>query len=294
MNQSLSGKAQRRFAYLMIAPTLVLFILVTLYPLLHALELSFHSWNPMRPSAGRPFVGFSNYLDILHNLDFWHSLRITLAFAVGTVCLQFLLGCLIALALNREFSGRNLARTLFLLPLLITPVIIGIMWRWLLNAEVGLINYLMSLLGLPLISWLGDASYALISVILVDVWHLTPFTILVVLAGLQSIDQELYEAAKIDGANVWQSLRRITIPLLTPVLLVVLLLITMSSFREFDKIYSLTQGGPAKATAVLGFLVYKVSFKDSHMGYGAALSYMMLLFVLAIALIYIRLMPESE
>ncbi len=294
MEQILSTKKERRFAYFMMAPTVILFILVTLYPLLYALELSFHSWNLMRPSAGRPFVGLSNYKAILSDPAFWRSLRITLTFAVGTVCLQFFLGCLIALALNRDFPGRNLARTVVLLPLLITPVIIGIMWRWLLNGEVGLINYLLGLLHIPTTSWLGNTSYALFSVILVDTWHLAPFTILVVLAGLQSIDQELYEAGKIDGANSWQSLRYITIPKLTPILLVVLLLITMSSFREFDKIYSMTQGGPAQATEVLGFLVYKVSFKDSHMGYGAALSYVMLLFVLAIAIIYIRLMPESE
>lgn len=157
-----------------------------------------------------------------------------------------------------------------------------------------MVNYLLSLFRIDPVSWLGNSSFALPSVILVDAWHLTPFTIIVVLAGLQSIDQELYEAGKIDGAGSWQTLRHITIPILVPVLLVVLLLTTMSSFREFDKIYSMTGGGPVRATEVIGFLVYKVSFKDFHMGYGAALSYVMLVLILIIALVYIRIMPESE
>lgn len=294
MKQAYSPKSQQTFAYLMMTPTILLFILVTLYPMIYALQLSFHSWNLLKPSAGKVFLGLANYRDVFMDSRFWDAFQITLLFSLGTVSLQFFLGFLIALSLNREFAGKSLARTIILLPLLITPVIIGIMWRWLLNAEVGLVNYLMGLVGIPATSWLGNASYALPSVILVDVWHLTPFTILVVLAGLQSVDPELYQAGKIDGATAWQTLRYITIPMLSPVLLVVLLLITMSSFREFDKIYSLTQGGPGRATEVLGFVVYRVSFKDFHMGYGAALSFVMLLFVLVIALIYIRLLPESE
>jgi multiple sugar transport system permease protein len=278
----------------MVAPTLVLFVLVTLYPLISALELSLHSWNMLSPSQGRPFIGLRNYESILVDPKFWESLRITLSFAAGTVLLQSVLGFIIALVLNKEFFGKSVVRTVMLLPLLITPVIIGIMWRWLLNSEVGLINYLLGLIGIPSTSWFGNASRALISVVLVDAWHLMPFTILVVLAGLQSIDQELYEAGRIDGSTSWQTLRYITVPLLAPVLLVVLLLVTMSSFREFDKIYSLTHGGPGRATEVLGFMVYKVSFKDFHMGYGAALSYIMLLLVFAIAVIYIRLIPESD
>jgi len=277
----------------MMTPTILLFILVTFYPMLYALQLSFHSWNLLKPSAGKVFLA-SRTTGTCSGIPVSGRFQITLLFSLGTVSLQFFLGFLIALALNREFAGKSLARTIILLPLLITPVIIGIMWRWLLNAEVGLANYLMGLVGIPATSWLGNPSYALPSVILVDVWHLTPFTILVVLAGLQSVDPELYQAGKIDGTTAWQALRYITIPMLSPVLLIVLLLITMSSFREFDKIYSLTQGGPGRATEVLGFVVYRVSFKDFHMGYGAALSFVMLLFVLVIALIYIRLLPESE
>jgi multiple sugar transport system permease protein len=286
--------SQRRFAYLMLIPTFALFGVVTVYPLIHALELSFHSMNLLKPSLGRNWVGLRNYREMLLNPLFWNALKITLTFAAGTVVLQFLLGMIIALVLNKEFRGKNLARTTVLLPLLITPVIIGLMWRWLLNPEVGLINYLLGLVGVPTRSWLGNASYALASVVAVDVWHLTPFTILVVLAGLQSIDPELYEAGRIDGCSASQTFRFITLPLLSPVILVVLLLTTMSSFREFDKIYSLTQGGPGRATEVLGFLVYRVSFKDFYMGEGAALSYMILLVILLIASIYIRLMPRLE
>jgi multiple sugar transport system permease protein len=294
MRKISSSCREKRFAYALISPTVILFILVTLYPLLYSLQLSFQSWNLLKPSLGKEFVGLSNYLEIFKDPVFWGALKTTLNFTVGTVTLQFMIGLGVALILNRDFAGKNVTRTVVLLPLLITPVIIGLMWRWLLNAETGLINYLLSLLRIYPKPWLGTPSVALVTVILVDVWHLTPFTVLVVLAGLQGIDPELYEAARIDGASQGQRFRFLTMPLLSPVLSVILLLITMSAFRAFDKIFSLTQGGPGRATEVLGYLVYRVSFKEFYMGQGAALSFVMLLLVLIIALVYIRLLPEPE
>jgi multiple sugar transport system permease protein len=285
--------SKQKFAYILIAPTIVIFILIILYPLLYSLQLSFHSWNLLKPSIGKVYIGLKNYGRIIREPIFWHALKVTIYFTVGTVALQFSIGLGLALLLNAEFKGRNAARTMVLVPLLITPVIIGLMWRWQLNAETGIVNYFLNFLGISSRSWLGTPSLALPTIILVHTWHLTPFTTLVLLAGLQGLSYELFEAAKIDGASKWQSFKYITLPLLAPVILVVLLLITMGSFKAFDKIFALTQGGPGRATEVLGYLVYRVSFKELYMGYGASLSYVMLVLVLIIVLIYIRFLPES-
>lgn len=284
----------RKLAYLLVAPTVVIFAAITLYPLLYSLHLSFFSWNLLRPSLGKVFIGLKNYRRIVYDPVFWHSLKTTLYFMGASVALQFLIGLGLALLFNVEFKGRSVARSIVLVPLLITPIVIGLMWKWLLNPEVGILNYFLSFVGVSSRSWLGNPSLALFTVIIVDVWHLTPFATLVLLAGLQALPRALYEAARIDGTSWWQMFRYITLPLLKPVILVVLLLRTIGTFATFPKIYALTQGGPGRATEVLGFLVYRTSFKEFHMGYGAALSYVMVVLVLVIALSYIKVLPESE
>jgi len=284
----------RKLAYLLVAPTVVIFAAITLYPLLYSLHLSFFSWNLLRPSLGKVFIGLENYRRIVYDPVFWYSLKTTLYFMGASVALQFLIGLGLALLFNVEFKGRSVARSIVLVPLLITPIVIGLMWRWLLNPEVGILNYLLSFVGVSSKSWLGNPSLALFTVIIVDVWHLTPFATLVLLAGLQALPKALYEAARIDGTSWWQMFRYITLPLLKPVILVVLLLRTIGTFATFPKIYALTQGGPGRATEVLGFLVYRTSFKEFRMGYGAALSYVMVVLVLVIALSYIKALPESE
>ena len=284
----------RKLAYLLVAPTVVIFAAITLYPLLYSLHLSFFSWNLLRPSLGKVFIGLENYRRIVYDPVFWYSLKTTLYFMGASVALQFLIGLGLALLFNVEFKGRSVARSIILVPLLITPIVIGLMWKWLLNPEFGILNYFLSFVGVSSKSWLGDPSLALFTVIIVDVWHLTPFATLVLLAGLQALPEPLYEAARIDGASWWKMFRYITLPLLKPVILVVLLLRTIGTFATFPEIYALTQGGPGRATEVLGFLVYRTSFKEFRMGYGAALSYVMVVLVLVIALFYIKALPELE
>lgn len=282
------------FAYGMMTPTILLFLLVALFPLAYSFDLSLHSFNLLKPSAGRPAVGFANYIDIFTNPNFWSAFKTSVIFTVGTVSLQFAFGLILALVLNRDFRGSSIARTIILIPLLITPVIVGLMWRWMLNSEVGLINFLISSIGLDPPVWLGDPSVALATVVMVDVWHLTPFTILVLLAGLQAMDPELFEATRIDGASAWQTFWFVTIRLLSQTIATVLLFVTMYSFWSFDKIFALTQGGPGRATEVLGFLVYRESFKEFHMGYGAALSWVMLLMVVGVAALYMKFLKEPD
>ncbi len=294
MGIGINRRKELIFSYGMMAPTILLFLLVALFPLAYSLELSLHSYNLLKPSAGREAIGLANYARIFSSPSFWHAFRVSILYTIGTVSIQFLLGLGLALVLNREFPGRNLARTLVLVPLLITPVIVGLMWRWMLNSEVGLINFLISSIGLHPPVWLGDPSVALTTVILVDVWHLTPFTVLVLLAGLQGLDPELFEATRIDGASAWQTFWGVTMPLLIQTATTVLLFSTMYSFWSFDKIFALTQGGPGRATEVLGYLVYRTSFKEFHMGYGAALSWVMLLLVVGVAGLYMKLLKEPD
>ncbi len=287
---------KRKFAILLVAPTVIIFTVLSLYPLIYSLHLSLFSWDLLSPHLGKTFIGLNNYLKVFSNSAFWNSLKITLYYTGTTVGLQFLIGLGLALLLNTKYGGRGIviARTLILIPLLITPIVIGLLWRWLLNPEVGILNYLLKLIGIPKIHWLGNPSIALLTVIMVDVWHFTPFVTLVILAGLQTLSEELYDAAKVDGAKNWQMFRYITLPLLKPVILVVLLLRTIAAFRAFDKIYALTKGGPGGATEHLGLLVYRHSFITFNMGYGAALSYIMVLFVMVFAIIYIKLLPSPE
>lgn len=288
--------AKRKFAYILVAPTVIIFTAVSLYPLLYSLRLSFYSWNMLSPRLGQFFVGLDNYIKLIYDPMFWDSLKITFYFTGATVVLQFLIGLGLALLLDVKRAGRSIvaARTTILMPLLITPIVIGLMWRWLLNPEVGIVDYFLSLAGISAIQWLGNPSFALLSVIMVDVWHFTPFVALVLLAGLQTLSEELYDAARVDGATRLQMFRHVTIPLLKPVILVILLLRTMAAFRVFGKIFALTKGGPGRATEHLGLLVYRTGFMTFNMGYAAALSYAMVLFLLMIALLYIKLLPEPE
>jgi len=293
MKSSYKSLAKRKLAFMLVAPTLTIFVGVTLYPLLYSLQLSFYSWNLIRPSLEKSFVGLGNYRKILYDSIFWRSLKITFFFTGATIILQFLIGSGLALLLSAEFKGKSLFRSLVLIPLAIAPIAIGLTWRWLLDPSLGVVNYFLSLVGIAPRSWLGSPSLALFTVIMIDVWHLTPFVVIILLAGLQALPQELYDVAAVDGATWWQTFRYVTIPLLKPTILVVLLLRTIDSFKAFPKIFVLTKGGPGRATEILGLLIYRVTFKDYYMGYGAALSYVLVFFVMAISLFYIKLLSSQ-
>lgn len=287
--------SKRKFAYIFIAPSIIFFLVLTVYPLIYSLRSSFFRVSLLRLSLGQVFVGLENYIKIFRDFVFWNSFRITAIFGVGTVILQFILGFGIALLLNSIAKWKDFVRTIILLPLLITPIVIGLAWKWLLNPEVGIINYLIRLItGSFAGSLLGDPTMALILVIMVDVWFLTPFVAIVILAGLQSLSPELYEAAKIDGSTWFQSFKYITVPLLKPVLLVVLLLRSVDTLKSFDIIFALTKGGPGRATEILQMLVYRTSFRDFEIGYGAALSYIIILLSVIIAIFFVRKMSRVE
>jgi multiple sugar transport system permease protein len=196
-----------------------------------------------------------------------------------------LLGFCLALLVSRLVRGRPVYLAIFLIPILVPGIVIGAIWKLMFNFDFGLFNDFVALLGLPRTDWLGDARFALASVVLVDVWHWTSFCFLLLLAGLESLPQDVYEAAKLDGAGFWQELRHITLPLMWPVILVTLMTRGLLAFKVFDEVYLLTQGGPGTATEVLSFTVFRVFFDDDREGFGSAMSISLIVMVLALLLL---------
>jgi ABC-type sugar transport system permease subunit len=273
---------------ILITPAAIIMIVITLYPLIRSFWISLHTWDLLKPGLGHPFVGLTNYLYILKDENFWQSVKITFTFVLGAVALEITLGLAIALLLNREFWGRNVVRLVVLLPWAIPAVVNGIMWKWILNPSYGSLNGLLYSMGIidNYVVWLGTPKLALLVVILADVWKETPFIMLLFLAALQTIPKDLYEAAMVDGSNAFQSLFRITIPLISPTIFVAISLRTIWALKSFDLIYTLTAGGPSGGTTVVGYYTYLKTFINLNLGRGAAVAYLMTLVVLVLVIIY--------
>lgn len=287
-------KLEKAMPALFLAPSVLMLLAVTIFPLFYSLLLSFNSWN-LASQAGWKWIGFQNYKAIF-TLDpsFKSSLATTAIYVFGTVGVEFLLGLGMALILNRQFKGQGTLRTIVMLPMMMTPVVVGIVWRFMYNPELGMVNYLFSLVGLPQRVWLGEDTTALLSVMIAEVWEWTPFVALVLMSGLHAIPQEPYEAAGIDGANAWQAFRYITLPLLKPTIMVALLIRMMDSFKAFDVIFATTRGGPGISTEILSLYTYRNGFKFFQMGYAAALSYVMLIFITIVSQFLVRTMVDSR
>ena len=279
-----------RHAYtLLLAPAVVVLLALGVFPFLYSLWLSFNDWNLADRTATWHFTGLTNYAKIL-TADplFLDGLRATAIFVGSSVATEMLLGIAIALLFNREYPGHGIVRTLIILPVMITPVVVGLIWRFMYNPDRGIVNYLLSLIGVRGLDWLGREGTAMPAVILVDIWEWTPFIALIVLAALQSLDREPLEAAMIDGANNWQRFRYVVLPMIQPAILVALLIRLMDAFKTFDIIYVLTLGGPGASTQVLSLYTYKYGFKFFQMGYAAALAYIMVIIVIILANVFIR------
>ncbi len=294
MKSSLHRSLRRVEPAFYIAPAFIVLIIILIYPLGYSFWLSFHEWTLRGFRQGVPFVGLDNYIELFTNPDFLASLRITFTFVFTAISIELLLGMGLALLLNHELKGRGLMRSLILLPMMLTNVVIGLTWRLLLNYEYGLVNYYLSQLGLERVEWLSKPSVAMSSVVLVDVWNTTSFVALLLLAGLQALPEEPFEAARIDGATAWQSFRYLTLPLLRQTILVVLLWRLIDTFRIFDVIYLLTAGGPARATETVSIYIYRYGFQSFNLGYASAASYSMIFIMLFLAAILAKLMGRIE
>jgi len=240
-----------------------------------------HSWNLVGRSKVE-FVGLQNYRTIFTSSDFHHSVLITVTYLVIAVTVEILLGVWIALLLDTQFIGRGFLRSFILLPMVMAPVVVGLIWRWMFNAEWGLANAFLNYLGKTGLPWLTNPQLALLSIIIADIWEWTPFIALVTLAGLQAVPVELREASLVDGASWLQYQFRVALPAVKSVLWVGVLFRFLDAIRFVDKVFVMTYGGPGNATTVLGFLTYTRAFKMWQLGYAAALG--MILLVLTIAL----------
>jgi multiple sugar transport system permease protein len=273
---------------LLIAPTLLIFALVIAYPLLEAIYLSFFSIYT--PTLQGHWVGLENYRTMLSSQEFWKALGTNIVWTVGTLTLQVVLGIAMALLLNLNFYLRSLARSLVLFPYFVSTVVAVLVWRWMFNDTYGILNRAILASGLsdmPL-DWLGSMPNAMISIILVGAWKYFPFVVIAVLARLQTIPHELYEAAHIDGAGPWSRFWDVTLPQLREVLIVIVLLRTIWDFKEFDLIYLLTGGGPVTSTQTLPILVYKQAFGMNAMGKAStyAIGIMVVLLVFMVLYLY--------
>lgn len=291
------AKLERQYATLgmmLIAPTVLVFCAVIVYPLVSAIYLSL--FDIYTPTLQGEWVGLANYRELLGKGEFWVSLRNNLVWTVGTLSLQILFGVGMALVLHQNMWFRSLARSLILFPYFVSTVVAVLVWRWLFNDLYGILNHLMMTAGLidmP-VDYLGSMPNAMISVILVGAWKYFPFVVIAVLARLQTIPDALYEAARIDGAGPVARFFDITLPQLREVLVVIVMLRAIWDFKEFDLIYLLTGGGPVISTQTLPLLVYKEAFSLNQMGMAAAYAVTMMAVMLVFMIVYIRKTKEKE
>jgi multiple sugar transport system permease protein len=280
--------------YILIAPTFLIVFGLLIYPLAYALVLSFSN-RIFTGSVPFKWVGFENYTNLLSSTgDLWPSVGVTLRFAaVGVLC-EFMIGLGLALLLNREFRGRTWLRIGILVPLMVPPLASGLVWRIMYDDEYGIIPHAARALGGHPPIFLGDPHTALYAVVATEVWRASPFMVLVLLAALQALPQELTEAAEVDGATSLQVFRHITLPFIMPVIIVALLFRTVDALRTFDLIFLLTQGGPGTATEVVSMFIYRWGFRHFKLGFTSAASVLLFIATLVICLFYLRLLVRRQ
>jgi ABC-type sugar transport system permease subunit len=286
---------EARLAWWLIAPAVGTILLVALFPLLWTLWESVHLHDLRMPWLGRPFIGLGNYAEALGEPRFWAALAHTAGFTGITVALELGLGLVLALAMNRATRGRTVVRAAVLVPWAIPTVVSALLWRFIFDDRAGVVNAVLSGLGLirePIV-WFIHPDLAWVPVIASDVWKTTPFVALLLLAGLQNIDAGLYEAARIDGASPWQQFRHVTLPLLKPAMLVALVFRTLDSFRVFDLVYVLTGGGPGTSTEPIALYTFNSLLQNLRFGYGSALSVMTFVVSFGLAIGYLRLLGRD-
>jgi multiple sugar transport system permease protein len=280
------GLSSPSFLFLMLAPAVILLLGLTVVPFITSVGLSLTDYLLTSPPAR--FVAFKNYADLLSSADFWEALSTSFLFTIGAVTLQTVVGIGIAVVLHQETKFVTLFRTIYLVPLAITPIASLFTFRMMLNPSRGVMNYLLRQIGVPAQDWLGGHSMALVSLILVDTWQWAPFTLLIVVGGLASLPLEPFEAAKLDGASRLQTFLYITLPLLKPFLFVALLFRSIDAFKTFDLIYVLTAGGPGTSTTTLNLYGYKQAIEFLSLGYGATIAIVIMIIMTIFANIFLR------
>ena len=264
----------------LILPLALVLTAIMVYPLVFSGWISLHNYRLTRIDDVR-FEGMGNYAWILADPPFWNAMTNTLVFVAGAVGLELVLGLALALLLQRLVRFQNTARAILLAPMFVTPIAVGLMFRFLLNSELGVIPHYLGLLGLR-VDWFGPGM-ALFSIVLIDVWQWTPFMVLMFLAGLEALPRSPFEAARVDGASAWLTLHSLTLPLLRPVILVAVIIRALDAFKVFEYVYAITRGGPGDATETIQFLIYKTGFRFFRLGEAAAMAFLLVAVTMALS-----------
>lgn len=285
-------KKDRRSLHLLTMPALIVLVALTAVPLLFSFGISLFDYN-ITKAQNISFVGLSNFLRAFEDDQFRSAIKVTVIQVLGTVAGQMFIGMLIALLLSRDFRGAKIMRSLYIIPMMITPVVSGIMWRMMLNADLGILNYLLGRIGIGAVNWLGSPKMALVAVIVTDIWLSTPMVTMILLAGIQGISQDYYDAAVMDGANTLQRFMYVTLPLVKPMVLLALLFRIMDAIRRYDSIMAMTAGGPGTATQTLNIYAYYQGFSYFNIGYSSALSMILLILIFTISLILLKMIRNA-
>ena len=290
-------KGQALTPYLFLAPATIVMAIALLYPISYMVYASFLDWNPSQRIEEAEWVGLRNYINLLNDPNFIESFLVTISFAAIVVSLEMLIGVGLALLLDRNLRGMTVLRTVFILPMMIAPIVVGLMWRYMYHPSVGIFNRTLKDMGLEPIPWLSDPNWAFASIIIADVWQWTPFIFILALAALQSLPKSALEAAEIDGAGEWQKIIHVKLPLMMPVLIVAGLLRLIDAFKVLEVILVMTNGGPGLSTEIMALRISRTTSEFQELGVAAAMSNYLLLMLLLLTLAmfaYNRLVEARE
>lgn len=274
-------------------PAIVLIALVLAYPLFYAVHISLSKFDIMTFGAGE-WVGFANYAKVLSDYRFWDSLRVTTVYLIFALPVQIVLGFGIAYLINAPWRGQAIVRALFIIPLVVAPVVAGGIWRMILDPLWGLVNVWLGYFGIAPLDWFGDTNLAMATIVIIDVWRWTPFVVLIATAALFALPKDVFEAAKIDGANAWQTLWMIALPLLVPVLTATLIVRWLGAVKMFDIVLAATFGGPGKATNVINLFIYQEAFRSLHFAESATMAIIVLVLTMIITGVFLGFSRKLE
>jgi multiple sugar transport system permease protein len=291
------GLSDRMIAWLFIAPTILLLLVVNIFPLIWSIQLSFTNFKANRAVQGIQNVGILNYINILHDEEIWSALQITAHFLFWTILLQVLLGFSLAWLVNRKFRGHSFWTTMILLPMMLSPAVVGNFWKFLFQPQIGLFNYVVSFItGADPSSFqmIGEVKLAPWAIIIVDTWMWTPYVMLICLAGLRSIPDYIYEAAEVDRASAWRTFWSITLPMVAPFLMLAVLFRGIENFKMFDLVVNLTSGGPGSVTELASINLKREAFEKWRTGYSSAFAVILFVTVFGIANIYVKFLNRVK
>jgi multiple sugar transport system permease protein len=291
------GFSDRSIAWLFIAPTIVLLLAINIFPLVWAIRLSFTNFKSNMPNLPIKFIGLTNYINILTDEDIWHGMQVTAHFVIWAIVLQVVIGFGLAMMINRQFRSHSFWTTVILLPMMLSPAVVGNFWTFLFQPQIGLFNYVISFFtGIPPSSFemIGQVALAPWTIVLVDTWMWAPYVMLICLAGLRSIPDYIYEAAEIDRASAWRQFWSVTLPMVLPFLMLAVLFRAIEAFKMFDMVNLLTSGGPGSTTELVSITLKREAFEKWRTGYSSAFAIILFVTVFGAANIYVKALNKVK